>query len=154
MNDAFGLTFRNGFLRDAQFHFALALAPPVLLLMNVLTPAWSAGIQANLAIFFLLAVWQPVIEEILFRGFIQGSLRRLQWARVHLLGLSMANWLTTALFVGAHLVQHSFGWALAVAAPSLLFGHFRERHQHIYPAILLHAFYNACYLLLGHMNNG
>ncbi|MGV3741271.1 MAG: JDVT-CTERM system glutamic-type intramembrane protease MrtJ [Burkholderiaceae bacterium] len=154
MTESFGLTFRNGFLRDAQFQYALAIAPPILLLMNMLAPAWSQGIQARAAVVFLMVIWQPVIEEIFFRGFIQGSVYRLSWARIRLLGFSAANYITTGLFVCAHLVQHSFVWALAVAAPSLLFGHFRERHRQVYSAILLHAFYNACYLFFGSMNNG
>ena len=154
MTDSIGLTFRNVFLRDVQFQCALAIAPVVLLLMNMLTPAWSQGIQGRIAIIFLLVIWQPVIEEILFRGVIQGGLHRLHWARVRLLGFSAANYITSGLFVCAHLVQHSLGWALAVAAPSLLFGHFRERHKQVYSAILLHAFYNACYLFFGSINNG
>ena len=154
MTESFGLNFRNGVLRDAQFHCALAASPSVLLLMNALLPSWSNGIQANWTVIFLMVIWQPLIEEILFRGIIQGSLHKLRWARVRLLGFSMANYFTTGLFVCAHLAQHSVGWALAVTGPSLLFGHFRERHRQIYSAILLHAFYNACYLFFGTMNNG
>lgn len=145
--------FRLSFLRDAQFQCALALAPLLLFIMNHLMPNWSGGIHADIATFLLLVVWQPVIEEILFRGIIQERLRCLPWARLQILGLSVANCITTALFVCAHLAQHSIGWALAVAVPSLAFGHFRERHRQIYSAILLHATYNACYLFFGTMNN-
>jgi uncharacterized protein len=154
LTETLALTFRHGFLRDAQFQCALVAAPLTLLAMNWLTPEWSVGIHANMATLLLLVLWQPVMEEILFRGIIQGYLHSQRWVRLRVLGLSAANCMTTVLFVCAHLVQHSAGWALAVAVPSLVFGHFRDRHNQIYPAILLHAVYNACYLLFGQMNNG
>jgi uncharacterized protein len=149
--ESFGLHYRSTFLRDGQFYLALAIAPPALLALTYLAPGWNAGMQADPLIIVALVLWQPFVEELLFRGFIQGALAQGRWTRKKFLFLSLANYCTTLVFVAAHLLNHSIAWALAVTAPSLLFGHFRERHGQVYPSIALHAAYNACYLLFGLM---
>jgi hypothetical protein len=60
----------------------------------------------------------------------------------------MANLLTSAMFVLAHLVSHSLAWSLLVFITSLLFGLLRDRFESVYPSIVLHIFYNAGYFLL------
>jgi uncharacterized protein len=135
--------------RDGQFLIALAAAPATLLLMTWLWPAWSAGIRPGLPTVLWMVLWQPLLEELLFRGAIQGRLETMPWGRRRLVGLSVANGVTTILFALAHLVYHVPLWAAGVIAPSLVFGHFRERYGRVYPAILLHAFYNGCYLAMG-----
>lgn len=135
------------FARDSQFHLALVAAPFVLLLMTWGLPAWSAAIRPGVALVLSVVLWQPVLEELLFRGVIQGQFASAPWGRNRLAGLSAANCVTTVLFALAHLLHHSPLWAAGVIAPSLVFGHFRERYGKVYPSILLHAFYNACYLL-------
>lgn len=148
-----GLAFRPTFARDRQFWWAIAVAPVALVLMDWLLPAWREGIQTStprvLAMVSMVSMvlFQPLVEEVFFRGVIQGQLERVRWAQRRFAGLSAANYLTTLLFSLAHLVHHPPVMAAAVVVPSLIFGHFRDRHRQVYPAFLLHAFYNACYLL-------
>jgi membrane protease YdiL (CAAX protease family) len=152
--ESFGLNFGPSFIRDRQFYLALAVAPLPLIALNYLAPGWNAGIYAEPALIFSLVIWQPLVEELLFRGFIQGRLRERHWARHSFFSLSTANYLTTLMFVVAHLVNHSIPWAIAVAAPSLVFGYFRDRQGHIYSSIALHSAYNACYLASAAMPAG
>ncbi|ETW98197.1 MAG: hypothetical protein ETSY1_19725 [Candidatus Entotheonella factor] len=95
--------------------------------------------------FWSLAVWHPLAEELIFRGFVQGQLLDRAWGRRAMAGLSCANGLTTVIFVLGHFWQHPPLWALAVAAPSLVFGYVRDRYGSVYPAIVLHMIYNAGY---------
>jgi membrane protease YdiL (CAAX protease family) len=120
-----------------------------LLLLDRLLPAWHAGMAVDLRLLMALVLWQPLLEELLFRGVIQGQLARQVRFRLSVGGLSWANLATTVLFVLAHLFQHPPAWAVAVAIPSLVFGHFRDRYGQVYPAVILHAAYNACYLWMG-----
>ncbi len=57
--------------------------------------------------------------------------------------MSWANGLTTLAFVAAHLPAQPMAWALAVAVPSLVLGHLRERFASVWPAVWLHMVYNA-----------
>ena len=104
---------------------------------------------AKAALLLSLVVWQPLLEEMLFRGVIQGQLRQARWGKAEWLGISYANLLTSTLFALSHLLYHTPLWALAVFVPSLIFGHLRDRYGSIYPALLVHIFYNAGYFLLG-----
>lgn len=52
------------------------------------------------------------------------------------------------MFSMTHLANHSLLWSLLVFAPSLCFGFLRDRFGSVYPAMLLHAFYNAGYFVL------
>lgn len=139
-----GLDFDPGFLRERRFYLALLAAPCALLLLDRLMPGWRAGraIPAEMAV--TLVLWAPLLEELLFRGVIQGQLARHTRFRLSLAGVSLANLATSLLFGLAHLFHHSPSWAIAVILPSLVFGHFRDRHG-LYPALLLHAAYNGCY---------
>ena len=144
-----GLAFRPTFARDRQFWWAIAVAPVALVLMDWLLPAWREGIQIStprVLAMVSMVLFQPLVEEVFFRGVIQGQLERVARTRRRFAGLSAANYLTTLLFSLAHLIHHPPLWAAAVVVPSLIFGHFRDRHRQVYPAFLLHAFYNACYL--------
>ncbi|MEW6766262.1 MAG: JDVT-CTERM system glutamic-type intramembrane protease [Pseudomonadota bacterium] len=139
-----------GWARDAHFHLALAAG----LLTGVVLwavmpsgyarPVWSAP---WLLMSFLLL--QPALEELLFRGVIQGQTLSFHWGRRRWLGISMANIVTSILFVLLHLMHHTPIWALAVFVPSLVFGHLRERHASLWPALLMHSGYNAIYLTAG-----
>jgi len=91
---------------------------------------------------FFLIFFYPMIEELTFRGLIQEYLEKKtkQWSSF--LSLSVANLLTSFLFVLIHFVYHEPLWAVLVFFPSLLFGYFKEKFKSIVPSILLHMFYN------------
>ena len=55
----------------------------------------------------------------------------------------IANTATTLVFVVVHLPAQPAAWAVAVAVPSLVFGHLRERFGSVLPAVAMHAYYNA-----------
>lgn len=146
-----GLRFDTTFVRDPQFYAALTAAPLVLAALSLLHPVWSSGWAGNAGVYIpavlAFVLWQPFIEELLFRGVIQGRFAATRWGRRHMAGISSANLATSLLFVLAHLVNQSPWWAAAVLVPSLVFGHFRERHGSILPALVLHAAYNALFLV-------
>lgn len=93
----------------------------------------------------------PILEEVVFRKFLQGRLHSTSWGKNHRHGISNANLITSLVFSCFHLVSHSWLWAAAVVIPSLVFGFFRDRYRQIKPCIALHIFYNAGYFwLFGH----
>ncbi len=96
-----------------------------------------------------LVLVQPVAEELVFRGVLQGQLLRLGGTR-RAGPFTWANLATTAGFIGLHLISQPPAWALATAAPSLLLGHLRERFGSVLPATLLHAVYNAGFGLVAY----
>jgi len=95
--------------------------------------------------FLSLALWQPLWEEVFFRGLLQGHLWQRSWGRRAWGGVTVANGAASLLFALGHLWHHPPLWALAVLPPSLLFGYVRDRHMSVYPAIALHVVYNAGY---------
>ncbi len=94
--------------------------------------------------FAMLVLAYPILEEFVFRGVLQPSLAARMRGRA-LPGVSTANIVTSALFALAHLLYHPPAIALATFFPSIVFGHMRDRYQHLVPGMLLHAFYNAGY---------
>ena len=144
-----GLHYHHPFHRDFVFLFLLALGPMVWLFMMEFFgfqplprhAIWSPA-------FLFIALWQPVFEELLFRGIIQGQLLQTMYGGKTWFGLSVSNLLTSLLFACAHLASHSISWSLLVFVPSLCFGFVRERFGSVYPSIALHVFYNTGYFLL------
>lgn len=102
--------------------------------------AWPLRAPAR---FLLLVLVYPVLEEIVFRGALQGAWRARPHARHALFGLTLANVYTSLMFTGLHFFSHPPLWALAVMIPSLVFGYFRDRHDSLAAPIALHIFYNA-----------
>lgn len=143
-----GLQYNRPFHRDSAFLLLVALGPIVWLSMvGVFTfqslprpTIWSAA-------FLSVALWQPLFEELLFRGIVQGHLLHSMARRRTWFGLSTSNLLTSFLFSSAHLASHSVSWSLLVFVPSLCFGFVRDRFGSVYPSIALHAFYNTGYFL-------
>lgn len=144
-----GLHTNATFYRDSLFWLFLALGPVVWTLMAgfvQLQPlpwfqVWSPALLS-------LVFWQPVIEELLFRGVIQGCLLHTAWGQKRLGYLSLANLVTSVAFSLAHMASHLLVWSILVLAPSLAFGILRERYDSVYPPIALHVFYNVGYFLL------
>jgi len=97
---------------------------------------------------FFLILFYPIVEELAFRGVIQEFIAS-KTRQVHtFFHVSLANVLTSILFVLMHFVHHQPLWALMVFVPSLIFGYFKEQYQSIYPGIFLHIFYNTCSLFI------
>lgn len=130
---------------DTHVAVALALALPVWLGMGLY---FGPHLRAPVGwwAWASLVLVQPLLEELVFRGLLQGQ--ALVWlAReekpIRIGPLTLANVLVTIVFAALHLSAQPLAWALAVAAPSLVFGHVRERFDSVWPAFALHAFYNA-----------
>ena len=97
--------------------------------------------------FLSLVLLYPIVEEIAFRGLVQELLRDYV-SRRSLGPLTIANLLTSVLFAGLHLIHHAPLWAALVFFPSLVFGFFKDRTNHLLAPIILHVFYNAGYFWL------
>jgi len=136
---------------DWQFITAICAAPVVwLLLYYIDSPSLSVDwVFTATWLFLSLVLLQPILEECVFRGLLQGWLIQRQWGKKSVLGLSQANIVCSTVFVSMHLFYHAPLMALMVMLPSLIFGHFRDRyHGWLMPAIILHVFYNLGYFLL------
>jgi hypothetical protein len=143
--DDLGLRPGWGWLADPRF--ALALVAGVAFWLAL---AWL-GVQpplAGAAALASLVLLQPLVEELLFRGLLQGWLRTWAWGRRQLAGVTLANLAVSLVFSALHFIHNPPLWAAGVLLPSLLFGYFRDRHGSVLPAIALHVFYNAGYFLL------
>jgi membrane protease YdiL (CAAX protease family) len=140
-----GLRSARAWLADPRFGLALLAGVAFWLLL-----AWRGAIGPayGLATLFSLVLLQPLLEELLFRGLLQGKLAALAWGRRRFAGLTRANWTVSLLFTALHFVSHPPLWAAGVLLPSLAYGYFRDRHDSVLPAIALHVFYNAGYFLL------
>ena len=140
---------QNPYYRRKDFWLALACGPLAwgvgVVAMGVTTPGWPLLAPGR---FLLLVLIYPVLEEIVFRGGMQGELShrlplRFQWHIV-----SMANIITSLLFATLHWVVRADALALLVFFPSLIFGYFRDRDASWVPGAILHSFYNLGFLWL------
>ncbi len=137
------------FYRSPAFLTSLAAGAAFFGVLPLLVAVQPVSWQRMLSVAFLLAaVWQPIVEELLFRGCLHGVLVRRAWGRRTVIGISIANLLTSILFIGAHIPTHPLLWALLTLFPSLLFGVLRDRSGSVVPPIVLHIFYNTGYFLI------
>ncbi|MBI3804318.1 MAG: JDVT-CTERM system CAAX-type protease [Nitrospirae bacterium] len=137
------------FYKDPLFLLALLAGGLFWLLLWMRQPTNPLRPEELLSFsFFFLVLWQPAVEELLFRGFLQGAWLNSRWGGRSLFGISAANLGASIAFTFAHLFSHPPLWAAAVFFPSLLFGFFRDRHASLYPSLALHIFYNGGYFLL------
>ena len=130
-----------------QYGAALLAAPIfVLLYINIFQhqPFDVEGIFSDTKSLFFLIVFYPVIEELAFRGVIQEYIASKTKQYPSFFFLTVANIVTSVLFVLMHFVHHAPLWALLVFIPSLIFGYFKDQYKHILPSIFLHMFYNFC----------
>ena len=147
---AFKLRVHVG-LADAHVRLALLLTLPVCLALGLSVGRWMR-VPVDWPGWLSLLLVQPLLEELAFRGLVQGCLLHLashagsprRWGPI-----TLANALTTLLFVLLHLRVQPLPWALAVAGPSLLLGHVRERLDSVWPAVLLHVWFNLGFSLAG-----
>lgn len=141
---------------DRHLALAIVLAVPVWAALGLLVgprmylpSGWVAWMS------FVLV--QPLAEELAFRGILQGQALQLiaRHGKALRVGpLTWANVLVTLAFVAMHVPAQPLVWALAVAVPSLVFGHLRERLASVWPAVLVHALYNAGFGLAGWLARG
>lgn len=140
----------TAWLRDPLFIASLILAVPIWALAHWrhvgVMPA-SGGVDAACSILLM----QPFFEEMFFRGAMQGALKT-RIPAIHLYHLSGANVLVSGVFATAHLWRHPVWLAAAVLAPSLVYGHLRDRWSSIWPGVLLHVYHNTGLLLVGFLN--
>ena len=150
---------------QASWREALAWRPPcdpgaqkpdphLLAAVLLALPAWlGMGLWAAAALRAPVGLWawisltllMPLLEELVFRGLLQGQLLRVTalHSQPRRIGpITWANGLCTLAFVALHLPTQPLPWALAVAVPSLVFGHLRERFDSVWPAVGVHALYN------------
>ena len=114
---------------------------------------YPSHVEFNWLQLLSLIVWQPLIEEVLFRGIIQGQFAKHKWGQRSLLNISSANAATTVLFVTMHMVNTMPWYALTIFVPSLVLGYFRDYCDSIYPCIVIHSTFNAM-LFAGLILNG
>lgn len=148
VSEALALRAVPGLLRDRHFLLALAAGPAFwaglwLYLGEVPGPAREA-----LGPLLYLVVVTPVLEELAFRGALQGWMLDYTWGRGRSGPFTRANLAVSCLFTAIHFAYHPPLWAIAVIIPSLLFGHLRDRTGSVVPAMLVHAWYNAGYFSL------
>jgi len=131
-----------------QFGLALLAAPVCCILSTWIFHSFPADpwwLLRDGSAFGMLILFYPIVEELAFRGVIQGYLAG-RMKRQYLGGLlSASNLVTSLLFIVIHFVHHPPLWAVAVVVPSLIFGYFREQFGSVIPAVLLHAFYNGVF---------
>lgn len=139
-----GLGAWPSFLKDRFFNLALFAGVLIwIVLWFTVIPTFTVDQNSITRVIILTVIWYPLLEEILFRGIVQKFLFNKPWGCSRFAGLSVANWLTSLLFVSAHFWYQPVIWAVLVLIPSLTYGFFRDRYASIYPSILLHSFYNA-----------
>ena len=116
---------------------------------------WAAAVSLGIAnsslpvlhsldwpLFLTLCIVVPVLEELVFRGLIQGYLRQFDPGQKAILGISAANLLTSLLFVLLHWLTRDGYSALLVFLPSLYLGLVRDRTSSIVMCILIHGLWN------------
>jgi uncharacterized protein len=149
------LGLRLGWVWLADPRFVLALLAGLLFWLALFWMARGGLVETGpapgLAVLVSLVLLQPLVEELLFRGLLQGRLLMRGWGRRQLGGFTLANLAASLLFAALHFASHPPLWAAGVLLPSLLYGYFRDRYDSVLPAIALHVFYNAGYFLLSHI---
>lgn len=140
------MTLRKHFiLRDWKYGAALVAAPIVWgVLYWIDAPRLQPvgeWIADNPFLFLLPAIVYPILEELAFRGLMQGWL--ITRCSTFVLGISYANLITSVLFASLHFLSHPPLMASLVFIPSIIFGYFRDRyHGRLLPSIMLHMYYS------------
>ncbi len=142
-----GLSHCPPLYRDIRFTVAILAGIVVLFLVHEWVPVFSSAPALHLKLLISVLIWQPLIEELLFRGIIQGQLSRQGWGQYALFNITTANVVTSVLFVALHMFNNSPVWSLTIFIPSLVYGYFRDRFNSVYPSMLLHSSYNAMVVL-------
>jgi membrane protease YdiL (CAAX protease family) len=155
VTEALALKRSPGLYRDP--HFLLALGGGLVFwgLLAAVAGVRTPGPGGLLSWPYLyLGVVAPVLEELAFRGALQGWLLDTHYGRHRAFGVTAANATASAAFTAIHFAYHPPAWAAAVLVPSLVFGHLRDRTGSVVPAILVHVFYNLGYFALTGLPTG
>ena len=146
VTDTLGLAWCPPVYRDRLFQVAMLAGVAYWVGLWLCRPVHPITLRQVLSpVFFSLVLWQPTMEEFLFRGCLHGQLCQRSWGQRRWYGITAANGCTSLLFAVGHCWYHPPLWAAAVLFPSLIFGYFRDRYASVYPCVVLHAFYNAGY---------
>lgn len=139
-----------GCFRDRLFWVAMAAGPIVwLMLWSVNGNKFSNEKALPILSLMLVVIVYPVLEEIVFRGTLQGWLRSYKpFSLAVLPGITWANTLVSIVFSLFHLFNQPPVWAILIFFPSLIFGWARDRYSFLTASIVLHSFYNAGFFLL------
>lgn len=130
---------------DKALWAAVMAAPVALWLLFWWQPELrSVGVQWPKEAIMLI-ILLPLVEELAFRGYLQGYLAQFSVRRFSVGLFSGQNLITTAVFSSLHLFSHSAFWSLVVVIPSLVFGFFKDRYQSVIPAVILHVYFNGLY---------
>ncbi|SHK15430.1 hypothetical protein SAMN05216369_0701 [Marinobacter antarcticus] len=140
-----GLTLPKRLFADRQFILALITGCCLSVVVGALAGG-DARLDTSWMALVSLILWAPVVEEIAFRGVVQGYLSDTAFGKRHLAGLSFANLIAAFLFAAWHLVYRTDLLAWLVFIPALAFGYFRDRHGSLLPCVILHAAWNAALL--------
>lgn len=124
---------------------AAVIAP--LLIWPFISPWDSSYLREGKISAMMLFALIPIVEEVLFRGFLQSGLLSFDRFKPIAAGFSRANWLTSFAFAVAHIWQHPLILFPGYFAVSLVLGYFRERYNGIRVPVLLHSYYNFGLLL-------
>lgn len=149
VTEALALRPCPGLWRDP--HFLLALGAGLAFWAALwVAGGWALPEPAGLVSwpYLYLAVLAPVMEELAFRGALQGWVLETGFGRRRTLGLTGANLVVSVAFTAIHFAYHPPLWAVAVLFPSLVFGHLRDRTGSVLPAMAVHIFYNVGYFAL------
>ena len=141
----------NPLWRDKKFWAAITTALLFWVILFWIAPPRSLFLSWPLYApgkFLMLALVYPVLEELVFRGLVQGTIYNTQVGKKQFAKLSIANISASLFFVLVHFINHPPLWALSVFVPSLIFGYFRDKYLSVVPAVVLHIFYNGGYFLL------
>ena len=128
-----------------NYRFALAMLAGIVVVwvMHGWVKPYPASVEYSWIQLLSLIIWQPFIEEVLFRGIIQGQISKQDWGKRSWLSISSANAITSVFFVIVHMIKSTPAFALTVLVPSLVFGYFRDYCNSVYPSIVIHSSYNA-----------
>jgi len=143
-----GLRFNIRHFVERQYLLALFAGIPIVWIAHGWMPVFHVEHQFSLYLLFSLIVWYPFVEELLFRGIIQGQLSARGVSGDVLSGISCANAITSSLFVALHLVTTLSYWAFMLFVPSIVYGYFRQRFDSVVPSMVLHGVYNL-YVVIG-----
>jgi membrane protease YdiL (CAAX protease family) len=107
-----------------------------------------AGVELNWKALLVIGLLFPVLEELAFRGLIQGYLLQKSALSSRSTGVTGANAITSLLFAVLHLISQPVGLAALIFFPSLVFGELRDRFNSTLPPILMHVYYNIGLMLV------